>query len=217
MFLGFDRGRGAHLQPCVLLRPLSPRCAMTELQPPGAGLPPFELIMVKSVFALKTMFTSDEKALAIFEREMKILMRLHDTVDLVAADERVLIDRIVGIEDSSRNWSLYMVLDHLRIVNAEILKLIDALKRGIVPKGEIGIEFYKPDPEPDPSVADDFKEGCYDYLEVLRAHGRLRTRLTFAHPWFGEMDGHKWGVLGAVHMGIHRRQARIIMAKQGVL
>ena len=190
---------------------------MTVLQPPGAGLPPLELAIVKKFFAFRSMITSDEKALAIFEREMKILLNIHDHVDLVRADERVLIDRIVGIEDSSRNWSLYMVLDHLRIVNAEILKLVDALKRGIVPKGEISIDLYKPDLEPDPSVTDDFREGCYDYLEVLRAHGRLRTGLTFAHPWFGEMDGHKWAVLGAVHMRIHRRQAQKIVAKQGVV
>ena len=190
---------------------------MSDLQPPGAGLPAIEQILAKGVLAFKSMWMSDEKALAVFEHEMKILLNLFNHADLIAADERILIDRIVGIEDSSRNWSLVMVLDHLRIVNAEILKLIDALKRGIVPKGEVAIEIYKPDPDAELSAADDFEQGCYDYLEVLRAHGRLRTRMTVAHPWFGELDGHKWAVLGAVHMGVHRRQSQRIIAKQGVV
>lgn len=39
----------------------------------------------------------------------------------------VLIDRVVGIEDSSRYWSVFMVLDHLRIVDEGMTQIIQAL------------------------------------------------------------------------------------------
>ena len=190
---------------------------MTDLQPPGAGIPKIEMVIGKGILSLKSMLSSDEKALRVFELEMNTLINLHDHVDLVAADEQVLIGRMAGLEDSSRNWSLFMVLEHLCIVNREMLKVVDALKRGIAPRGEIAIEYYKPDPDVDTDVIERFKDCCYDFLEVLRAHGRLRTRLTYSHPWFGELDGHGWAVLAAMHMGLHRRQAQRIIAKQGVV
>jgi len=190
---------------------------MTDLQPPGAGLPKIELAIAKGLFSLKSMLTSDERALAQFEHELKILLNIVNHSDLIAVDEQVLIGRVVGIEDSSRNWSVLMVLEHLCLVNSDILNVIDALKRGIVPRGELAIEFYKPDPEVDTDVIDRFKGNSYDFLEVLRAHGRLATQLTYAHPWFGELDGHRWCVLAAMHMKIHRRQTQRIIARQGVV
>jgi len=190
---------------------------MTNLQPPGAGLPTVELAIARGVFFLKSMLTSDEKAIVGFEREMNFLLNMVDDADLIDIDQQVLIGRFIGIEDSSRNWSVLMALEHLCMVNDDIIKVIDALKRGIVPRGEVAIELYKPDPEVGTDVIKRFKNSSYDFLEVVRAHGRLRTELTYAHPWFGKLDGHRWCVLAAMHMKIHRRQAQKIMAKQGVV
>jgi hypothetical protein len=39
----------------------------------------------------------------------------------------VLIDRVVGLEDSSRYWTVFMVLDHLRIVDEGISQIIKTL------------------------------------------------------------------------------------------
>lgn len=61
-----------------------------QLEAPGSGLPPLELLIGK---------------------------------------ERVLIKRITGIEDSSRFWSVYMVLDHLLIVDRLTIKIMESLSR----------------------------------------------------------------------------------------
>jgi hypothetical protein len=190
---------------------------MENLQPPGAGLPKIELMIAKGLFSLKSMLTSDDKALATFEREMKTLLNLVDDADLIDIEQPVLIGRLTGLEDSSRNWSVLMVLEHLRLVNNDILKVIDALKSGVVPRGDLAIEFYKPDPDVGTDVIQRFKESSLGFLDAMRAHGRLQTRATYAHPWFGQLDGHRWGVLAAMHMQIHRRQAQQITAKQGVV
>lgn len=192
---------------------------MTELQPPGAGLPPIENFAAKVFFRLKCAMTSDEKALRQFELESDTILNIADQADLNTIDEPILIGRLTGIEDSSRHWSVLMVLDHLIQTNRDMLNAIDALKRGIVPRGEIDVALYKPDPNVGTDVIDDFRNSVYDYLEVVRAHVRnkgLRTPLTFAHPWFGELNAHAWNCLAAVHTKIHRRQAYAIVARLGI-
>ncbi len=190
---------------------------MQELQSPGAGLPALERVLVNSVFKLSCFLTSDERALSQFERELDTLLAIVNSADLDGVCEQVLISRITGIEDSSRNWSLLMVLEHLCMVNSDILKVIDALNREIIPKGEVAIEYYKPIADLDVEVIDRFKDNAYDFLEVVRAHGKLKSNLTYAHPWFGMLNAHGWNVLAAAHMRIHRKQAQAIVAKRGVI
>ena len=46
---------------------------------------------------------------------------------IVRVGRRVLIRRPPGLEDSSRYWSAFMTLEHLRIVHREMVRIIDAL------------------------------------------------------------------------------------------
>lgn len=190
---------------------------MQELQPPGAGLPALEKILLNGAFKVGCFFTSDERALMRFEQELDALLAIVDAADLDGVSEQVMISRITGIEDSSRNWSLLMVLEHLSMVNSDILKVIDALNRGIVPKGQVAIDFYKPVADLDVAVIDRFKDNAYDFLEVVRAHGKMSRSLFYTHPWFGSLNAHSWNVLAAAHMRIHRKQAQAIVAKRGVI
>lgn len=191
--------------------------AMRGLQPPGAGLPVFERVVLNSFFKLGCLLTSDERALTLFERELETLLAIVDAADLNDVCEQVLISRITGIEDSSRNWSVLMVLEHLSMVNSDMLKIVDALQRGIVPKGKVAIDYYKPIADLDIEVIDRFKDVCYDYLETVRALGKLKSMSTYAHPWFGMLTAHGWNVLAAAHMKIHRKQAQAILAKRGIV
>lgn len=190
---------------------------MPNLQPPGAGLPGWENTILKVLFRFGCLVTSDEGALAQFEREADKLIAMFDAADLSDASDPVLIGRITGIEDSSRNWSLMMVLEHLSMVNRDILKVIDALQRNIMPRGELAIELYKPESDLDVDVLDRFKDSTFDFLETVRAHGRLRTHISYAHPWFGELNAHAWNCLAAAHIKIHRKQGQAIMAKLGIV
>jgi hypothetical protein len=56
----------------------------------------------------------------------------------------VLIDRVVGLEDSSRYWTLFMVLDHLRIVDEGISQIIKTLTDDRLFGQEIRIQDLKP-------------------------------------------------------------------------
>lgn len=189
---------------------------MTDLQAPGAGLPPFELAWLNGMFRVGRTLLSDRRAMAMFLSEGRTIVDLIEQTDIDFASQQVLVPRYPGMEDSSRNWSLLMVLDHLCRVDREILRTIDVLRDGIVPRGEIDIADYKPDPDVDARIIDEFLVLVNEYETRVTQLMPLKTQARFPHPWFGLLDAHGWHCLAAVHHRIHRRQARKIATLQGL-
>src|SRR5687768_16332863 len=101
-----------------------------RLAPPGAGIPKAELAWVRPGFRLASRLLSDVRATARFEREARQMLVQVAALPPELAARQVLIERVVGIEDSSRYWSAYLVLEHLRIVNAIIVRIIASLGAG---------------------------------------------------------------------------------------
>jgi hypothetical protein len=116
-----------------------------------------------------------------------------------------------GIEDSSRNWSALMTLEHLVIVDRGIQAIVQRLTGGKPYPQEVRIADMKPRQELDASVIDEFTRVVDAYLEAAAGWPDLHTRLKHAHPWFGPMDAHEWHSLAALHHGIHRRQVEAIV------
>lgn len=190
------------------------------LAPPGAGIPWLERVASSFALQMLTMTWSDRQAIKAFQRESQKLDRISEDSESYDVFQRLLIPRVIGIEDSSRNWSVMMILEHLTITNADMLKAIEALCAGIVPRGEIDVALYKPDEELDWGTLDRYRDGCTDLAQRLTAlietNGSLSSGATFAHPWFGQLDGHGWACLTAAHQMIHRRHAQKLVAMLGV-
>lgn len=187
-----------------------------ELQPPGAGLPAFEKFYLNVGFKIGSSLTSDDRALALFDRVSKGILQFIDPVDIDVLSQPVLIPRVQGIEDSSRNWSVLMVLEHLNMVNRAIMSTIRELHGNRSPFGEVAIEEYKPDPDVDAGVIDEFRETNRRYRNFVLSHKPLRTSMHHVHPWFGFLDGHQWHFLAAVHQRIHSRQIQKILTLHGI-
>jgi uncharacterized damage-inducible protein DinB len=183
-----------------------------QLAAPGAGLPAVELFIGRILFALRRAFTSRAQAVAHFERERAAIGALVSGCDGEAGARRVLIPRGRGMEDSSRFWSVWMTLDHLRIVNGEFARVIRALTNGVVPDGAASTATVKPSPDADASVMSAYEEACDAFLASAAQARDLRTPLRYAHPWFGPLDAAGWHALGGGHMGIHRVQIGRILA-----
>src|SRR4051812_32979240 len=106
-----------------------------KLAPPGAGLPLIELYIARMIFAYRR-WTSNRDALnARFQTERERIRVLLRGCDGDKGSRRVLIPRVRGLEDSSRHWSVWMTLDHLRIVHLDFARVIGALAQGKVPEG----------------------------------------------------------------------------------
>lgn len=184
-----------------------------KLQPPGTGLPGLELAFARVHARITWPLTSQAAALRRFKCEADTILSLARRVPAQQGRVRVLIDRILGIEDSSRYWSVFMVLDHLRIVDTGIAEILEALSHDRPYPTEIRIQDVKPRVDAGPEAIEDFIKAVAEYGATVHRIGKLRGRLRHAHPWFGPMTAHDWHCLAAGHHWIHRRQLERIQRR----
>jgi hypothetical protein len=182
-----------------------------RLAPPGAGLPKVELFVARTLSRWRVWTGSRESFNADFERERVAISKLYRDCEAPFAERRLLINRLPGMEDSSRNWSVWMTLDHLRIVNRSIANIISKLAKENVPEGTASTAAVKPDPSADASIVAEYEASCDAVLAAAAAAPNLRTKARFAHPWFGPMDAFAWHGLAGDHMAIHRAQLERII------
>lgn len=191
----------------------------TETEPklaaPGTGLPPHELMIGRMLFALGRRLQSRAKVRERFVREHSTISGLVARCPEELRGQRVLVARSPGMEDSSRYWSVWMTLDHLRITNLAFAMAVGSLAKGEVPGRKASTADVKPDPGVDAAVEAAFAASCGEYLRVEEAVADLRTPLRYEHPWFGPLDAAGWHALAAGHMRIHRRQLENILGCLG--
>lgn len=143
--------------------------------------------------------------------ERELIGELVRFCDAEMGSHRFLIKRPYGLEDSSRYWSVWMTLDHLRIVHGEFIRIIGALANGMIPEGEARTAAVKPSPAATAAVAVAYEESCEALLAVVTAAPNLKSTLRFAHPWLGPLDAAGWYALAGVYMRIHRVQITRIL------
>jgi hypothetical protein len=181
------------------------------LDAPGAGLPKIERILAKVIFGLKRRRTSRQQATALFEDERGRILRLVHSCDAESGTRRVLIKRLRGMEDSSRFWSVFMTLDHLRITNDAFSSVIPALAAGVVPPHKASTAAVKPSADSGIAAVAAFERSCEKFLETTGKIPDLNTVARYAHPWFGTLDAAAWHLVGGFHMGLHRHQLEEIL------
>lgn len=182
-----------------------------KLAPPGAGLPTIELFIARLLSRWRRWNGSRESFNANFMRERELIRKLYSNCNSQVAARRVLIKRLRGLEDSSRYWSVWMTLDHLRMVNGSIAKIIDKLGQNIVPPGAASTAAVKPNTNANAPVAVEYELSSDAVLAAAAAVSNLKTSARFRHPWFGPLDALGWHGLAGAHMAIHRGQIERIL------
>lgn len=183
-----------------------------QLAPPGTGLPFPENLIARCLLGMKRLTGNSEQFTAHFIREREAIRRLIAPLDEAALSRRVLIRRPRGLEDSSRNWSVLMTLDHLRIVHHAFIGVIGTLAKEELPQTAASTAAVKPDSTVGMEVIGEYEASCDALLATLAAVKNFRTRARHIHPWFGPMDAHGWHALAGGHMSIHREQIVRILA-----
>ncbi len=177
-----------------------------HLAAPGAGLPKIELFFARLMVRWKARTTDRQAAAATFVKERDAILHLVANAPTEKLMTQVLIKRLPGLEDSSRYWSVFMTVDHLRIVNNEIAGIISSLGEGQSPGRAASTAAVKPGNNVDVSVISAFDEGCRDLINTVAKQDDLATELRHTHPWFGPMDAGDWHFMAGFHMGLHRQQ-----------
>lgn len=181
------------------------------LDAPGAGLPAAELFVARNLFAMKCKMGNREAFIDGFRDERNQIRDLIKSCPLAQRDERVLIPRLRGLEDSSRHYSVWMTLDHLRMTNDAFAFFITELTQGRVPDMVVSTASVKPDPRVTEAIEADYEKSCNALLDTLKTAPDLKTEAEFTHPWFGPLNAYRWLALASIHMGIHRAQIATII------
>lgn len=198
----------------INVNPTMTTIPLPRLAPPGAGLPKIELFFARLIFQFGRSTTSLAAAQATLVQEHDAILALARSRDAVTGAKRVLIRRLPGLEDSSRYWSVFMTLDHLRIVNDAISDAVSALLDGRVPPGAASTAAVKPSADVGAEVVEAFTASCRRLEGIVAAvpAAALATPLRYAHPWFGPLDAAAWFFMAGFHLRLHRRQVELILA-----
>jgi hypothetical protein len=186
--------------------------AHVKLAPPGAGIPALEITLAKILFAAFRKWKTRESATQLFAAEAGTMVRLARSLKPEAANTPVLIPRVLGIEDSSRRWSVLMTLDHLNIVNRGILDIVDHLSSERMYIHQVSIAAVKPSPDQTLDTIGRFAKATQAYSDRVTRIKNLVSHARHPHPWFGSMDALGWHWLAALHHTVHRRQIQKIIA-----
>ena len=183
-----------------------------KLAPPGAGLPGPEAFLIRRVvFPFLRLKLNKENSLALFNRSGKTILPLVRELDLETFTKPVLIKRLPGLEDSSRNWSAEQTLEHIQVVTAASLYIIKKLEsnrplelpvrtQDVKPSGGIGLERIR-----------SFQSYLKSTPEKI-AQFDFSSQATHPHPWFGDLKSIDWLRLIAFHQDLHRKQIERIVA-----
>ncbi len=188
-----------------------------QLEAPGAGIPWLEKKLIHLALSLLAMFKDKDALADLFLTESDKMITLVEQFEDEELTKRVLIDRLRGIEDSSRDWSAMMTLEHLNIVNDGLIGVITTLLN-TEGTGEdlpvVKIEDVKPSEDAGVEMIDAFALNNQEVLDRLVKIHSIRSSATHYHPWFGEFNAKQWMCLMAVHMKLHRKQIEKILDGQ---
>ena len=186
--------------------------AVPQLAPPGAGLPWFESLMARwfGRRMLRSRFHWESAQSAIVRISSQLAKDARAMDDATFAG-RVLIQRMRGLEDSSRYWSPEMVLEHLVIAGELFTDYVVALSNDRPITDRRGIADIKPRGGLGQAVIARFVAVHQGIPARLRAEaGPFRAGPTHAHAWFGNLTAEDWLSLTALHLALHMQQWKAI-------
>jgi len=183
----------------------------SRLARPGAGLPAPELLFSQWLLAFVRATSSRASALRRFLREARRICRLVGPLEDGVGGRQVLVPRLMGLEDSSRFWSPFMVVEHLIIVDSNMFRIITDLVAGRPHPDEARIENFKPSPTAGRACLVVFEQLVAEFVAMVPQWPNLHTQCRHTHPWFGPLDAQGWFCLAGIHHAIHRRQLERIL------
>jgi hypothetical protein len=99
-----------------------------------------------------------------------------------------------------------MTMEHVRIVNQSTIEVVATLLSGVKPQIVVSTAAVKPADNVGRSVVQSFKSVCEEFEAVFPLGENLKTSVTLAHPWFGELNAEQWHFFAGFHMALHRKQ-----------
>lgn len=184
-----------------------------KLAAPGAGIPWYHKVLLRLVIspfvAARTDWSLSQER---FNKVTSKILKEIDGLTEAQLSTRILVPPQMGLEDSSRYWSIAMVLEHIVIVGNAIAIGTHELSSGRVPDYKVDTAAVKPIGSMSTQEAlDKFKKFCLeDYPKLLPSLKNKNSELKLHHPWFGMFKAQQWFWLLTMHHALHLKQIREI-------
>lgn len=173
-------------------------------------------------FYIQTMFTFTSKQ-KVEKQALQYLddyLELSNSISHESASCLVKIPKIKGIDENSKDWSFYMLLEHLSLVNSSISAIVYQLCLDQKLHGLALIDIKK---DVSPSCDASFKQVSLfeqtiknHFYNLVELPDNLRTTRKVEHPLLGELNAHMWNCALAFHLKEHYKQAKYIVEQVGV-
>ena len=184
-----------------------------QLAAPGAGLPFHHRIMLRwYVYPFIAKNAAPEQSAKSFNIVYTKILEEVKNLSPQQLNQKVLVPRQLGLEDSSRFWSIAMTLDHLLIVGRQIEKgVIELSNERAIP---VKVDIAKVKPVEKNAATDIVNEYQNFVLEsphrITEGARNWESLMNHYHPWFGPFSLKGWYWLLGAHGGIHLKQIRAI-------
>lgn len=170
--------------------------------------------LIKTAVRLRFRLTTRAQADRQIRRSADKYLSYARRIDPAAGARVVTVPRMLGVDEDMRDWSFYMLLEHNVIVSRAMSAIALCLARGddpdtlpqIDPKRDV-----MPSANPGPEQVDALDATVTAHLDAVAGLKKLRGTATRPHPLFGDFDAHAWHCMFRFHLGIHLRQARMIV------
>ena len=220
------RGAQAHFPP-LTQKAISMTATLPHqephLQPPGAGLPFFQGLFLRYWMYPRLIKRYDGTAsIDSMQRETERMIALAAPLDEEAFFQRVLINPLPGLEDSSRYWSVAMVMEHLIICMRPMTQIAETLGAGKSMNADTSPANVKPKGGRALSKAewlalfDSVTRECATRLRTIATRDDVahpaKDAPRLSHPFFGAIHARGWIWVMGVHPTTHRRQVQLIIA-----
>jgi len=181
-----------------------------SLDAPGAGLAwhKEKLIQYLVVPVLPIIFNWD-RGLLNLQSQISQIVDLVKDLDEVTLSKQVLVPPMFALEDSSRFWSINMVVEHLVIVNLGTYEIIDMLSQENEVERVLGTEKVKPFKNTNHTKNLIVFEKAYSRL--IRKNSKQTSVTTKEHPWFGSFTNKQWHAFIGIHNKVHKKQIQMIL------
>ncbi|MCC7460708.1 MAG: DinB family protein [Proteobacteria bacterium] len=189
---------------------------LPKLAPPGAGLPWLENFILRYLYyPAKLKQTTWSENLDRLQRETRNIINICEQLTEQEFQTRVLVQRLRGMEDSSRYWSAALTIDHLMITLKGMSYAAVELSQGREVTMTVGTADVKPKQEDVTNKATmllNLKNLTDETVSKLKPFAKEHSlECKAAHPWFGKITADGWVWTLAQHQALHRRQIQMIV------
>lgn len=189
---------------------------LPKLAAPGAGLPWVENFILRHFyFPAKLKQTTWSENLDRLQRETRNIINICEELTEQDFQTRVLVQRLRGMEDSSRYWSAALTIDHLMITMKGMVHIALELSQGRNVEVVAGTKDVKPKQEDvttKSAMLSNLKIATDEAVTKLKPFQNEPVGDNKAkHPWFGMIDSEGWVWTIAQHQALHRKQIQLIV------